>query len=203
MEGILHFKVRGYTGAAKYFARLLRQWIVEFEKLFERRLQNPGEKSVTMNEGSAQVELPNPAYLFPHDTAKSIATSSDARWAMMPTDSQPQYSQFNQQQAQNTMESTMPSFSIPFTSFQDADLSVLTSDSSDPASRYWTPPVHYPDPPSASGINTDFSGQDLFSADYDFGNFEVNDLMLPAWLGPDLTASTGFQGRLGAQVKWN
>lgn len=202
MEGILHFKIRGYTGAAKYFARLLRQWISNFEKLFERRLQNPDDTFLPIL--SERPEMPNPAYLLPTDTATSIAPSSDARWAIMPPNSQPQFPPFNPLQAQPALDPSTTAFSTPLTSLPEADLAIVTSDGNDPHSRYWTPPVHYPDPPSASGINTDFGGNDLFNADYDFRNFEVNDLLLPGWLGADLTATSVLQGRMGnGQGRWN
>lgn len=194
LEGLLMHKVRGYTGAAQYFAKVIRGWIDQFENIF-----NPSRSSSVVTPVPSQSQQ---EYFGQHQQLQRSATIGSQHGPSLavpqPTEQSGSWSSPSMQhfaQYFSSQSAPLPSPNAPAAAAFSAMysratpvLSLATASNDFQGAYNWVSPGQYaaygygPDPPSAVAEHTDFSGAEMFDAGGGYGGFEVGDLMMPAWI---------------------
>ncbi|KAF2104693.1 hypothetical protein NA57DRAFT_70901 [Rhizodiscina lignyota] len=187
LESIMQTEVRGYIGASKYLAGILRTWIAQFENIFGEDGGEPNTANSINPSLQPSAEGLGPYHFSPVVDMSQVSPMGMAfayrnqftdQWT--PIDAQQMFPMFQQDPM---TEYVPPPFQGVYSMPEQMDLTLTTATTDFQGTYNWQPPQNWlPDPPSAAIEGTDFSGADMFNLESGYQNFEVSDLLLPPWM---------------------
>lgn len=209
LEELFRRKVRGYTGSAQYFSSIVRGWIEQLELTFgPLEISRTATPALPSQRSQSYFEESQPYGGLPMGyPSHTAATTSTGSWSPAAKQHFAHYFNAGSGPLPSPNAPAAAAFSAMYS--QELPMLSLTTATTDYQGQYnWVSPNRFAaygyglDPPSAVAEHTDFSGAEMFDVGGGYGNFEVGDLMMPAWMPVDSATVAGQQQQQHAQGRY-